>query len=401
MKLQLQVIAIFLCYTLCFTNCKKVIKMLGFHPFLPTTTNYPGLADIALEEINANETILHNYTLEIEWKETNCNDTVVFEHLIDFIWESFYNDMYYPIVFGLPCLDSIQDNIEGIIIYNMLLFTFSEFIPMISLPTYYPEDYRNYNSSINGFPTRLTAALGQIQFIQNHDWNRVAIVNSDDHFLVELGYQLREALNLLKVENILETLLRISDEEKRNKRIDDAIDTIVKAGYRIILFNAFDDTIYGFYCRLSQRIDHYRKFTFIVQNINPNSWPNSTKCPPDTLQELLNRTFGFLQYPRVKDFVSAIQNKNSRHSNFVSTIDTLHNQYPYNSELWDVMGLYMYDGMWALALALDQTFNEGYTPDGYYYHYELPYSLSRNIRKQQFEGITGKVDFENGLRETH
>ena len=403
MRFQLQIIAIFLCYTLYLTNCKKAIKILGLHPFVPTNTSYPGLADIAVKDINANETILHNYTLEIDWKETNCNDTEVFDLLWNFIIQSILDDTYYPVVFGLPCLDSIQDNTDVINVYKILLFTFSEFIPRFSLPTYYPEDYHNYDNSINGFPTRLTAALGQIKFIQDKGWNRVAIVNSDDLYLIELGYELRKALDLLKVENILETLLHNSDDEKRNERIDDAIDRILSAGYRIILFNAFSDTVYSFYCRLSQRID-YRKFTFIVQDINPDSWPNSTKCPLDTLRELVNRTFGFAQYPRVTDLVTAIQNK-PIYSHLTSTINRLHNPSPYNnSELWNVMGFYMYDGMWALALALDKTFSEGYTPDASYYfpnHNGISDSLNRNIRKQHFEGITGDVEFENGLRVAH
>ena len=406
MRFQLQIIAIFLYYTctLNLTNCKKVIKILGLYPFVPTNTSYPGLADIAVKDINANETILQDYNLEIDWKETDCNGFIAFDPLINFIYyDGLFNDTYYPVVFGMPCLDSIESNSDIIVLYNMLLFTFSAFAPKFSLSKYYlPEEYHDYGNVINGFITRPAATVGQIKFIQDKGWKRVAIVNSDHPYLIELGYELKKALKLLKVENILETFLRISDEEKRNERIDDAIETILSAGYRIILFNALNDTVYSFYCRLVQKIDYYRKFTFIVQDIYPDSWPNSTNCSLDTLQELVDRTFGFVHYPKVENLVSEIQNK-PIYSHLTSTLDTLHNPPPYNSELWNVMGLYMYDGIWALALALNRTFNEGYTPDvsQYFPNHNISDFLNRNIYRQKFECVTGDVDFENGLRVTH
>ena len=302
----------------------------------------------------------------------------------------YHENESYPIVFGLPCLNSIESIASIITAYNVLLFTFSAFTP---------KSY-HYDDVINGFPTGRTAVLAQIKFIQDHGWNRVAIVNSDESYFIDLSYELKRALYSLDIESILETISFDSDEEKRNEQIDSVIDTIVSAGYRIILFNAFGVTVNRFYCRISNRSLNFEEFTFIAQEIDPESWKNSTICPLEHLQELVKGTIGFTEYARVEDLVSM-----SRYT--ISGIPTatlateygLHDSSPSNSEIWDVMSLYMYDGMWALGLALNQTISEGYTPERNRRY--LPYLLYYNIHKEQFKSVTGDVDFENGLRVTH
>ena len=260
--------------------------------------------------------------------------------------------------------------------------------------------FYHYYDVINGFPTGRIAVLAQIKFIQDHGWNRVAIVNSDQLYFIALGYELKKALYSLDIESILETISFDSDEEKRNEQIDSVIDTIVSAGYRIILFNAFGWTINSFYCRISNRSLNFEESTFIAQEISPSDWQHSTTCPLSNLQELVKGTIGFTEYARVEDLVSM-----SRYTISGLPTATLATEYglndstSLNDEIWDVMSLYMYDGMWALGLALHQTISEGYTPE--LYRRYLPYLLYYNIHKEQFKSVTGDVYFENGLRVTH
>ena len=387
MKSQLHIITILLCNVFYLTNCKKDINIAGLYRLDSIFNSSTALTELAIKEINARDDILPDYNLVIEWKETYCNRVNAYVSFIEFMY---HENESYPIVFGLPCLNSIESIASIITAYNVLLFTFSAFTP---------KSYHYYDV-INGFPTGRTAVLAQIKFIQDHGWNRVAIVNSDESYFIDLSYELKRALYSLDIESILETISFDSDEEKRNEQIDSVIDTIVSAGYRIILFNAFGVTVNRFYCRISNRSLNFEEFTFIAQEIDPESWKNSTICPSEHLQELVKGTVGFTEYARVEDLVSM-----SRYT--ISGIPTatlateygLHDSSPSNSEIWDVMSLYTYDGMWALGLALNQTISEGYTPE--LYRRYLPYLLYYNIHKEQFKSVTGDVDFENGLRVTH
>ena len=255
MKSQLHVITILLCNALCLANCKKDINIAGLYPFLPLLDSSTALTELAIKEINARDDILPDYNLVIEWKDTFCDRIDAYDSLIEFMHNE--NESY-PIVFGLPCLGSIESIANIITVYNVLLFTFSAFAPK----------FYHYADVINGFPTGRTAVLAQIKFIQDHGWNRVAIVNSDQPYFIDLSYELKRALYSLDIESIFETISFDFDEEKRNEQIDSVIDTIVSAGYRIILFNAFGWTINSFYCRISNRSLNLEEFTFIAHNIS-------------------------------------------------------------------------------------------------------------------------------------
>ena len=388
MELKLQIISLLIvCNTFYIANCKKEINIAGLYPLHPFLNSSTALTELAIKEINARDDILPDYNLVIEWKETYCHRLYAYQSLVEFMH---YENESYPIVFGLPCLGSIESIANIITVYNVLLFTFSAFAPK----------FYHYDDVINGFPTGRTAALAQIKFIQDHGWNRVAIVNSDQPYFIDLSYELKTALYTLDIESILETISFDSDEEKRNEQIDSVIDTIVSAGYRIILFNAFGVTVNRFYCRISNRSLNFEEFTFIAQEISPSDWQHSTTCPLSNLQESVKGTIGFTEYARVEDLVSMSRYTISgRSTATLATEYGLNDSPPFNDEIWDVTSLYMYDGMWALGLALHQTINEGYTPERNRRY--LPYVLYDNIHKEQFKSVTGDVDFENGLRVTH
>ena len=389
MRLQLHIIALLLvCNTFYLTNCKKDINIAGLYPLNPLLNSSIELTELAVREINARDDILPDYNLVIDWKDTYCHRDFAYRSLIEFMNDK--NESY-PIVFGLPCLYSIDALADIIAEYNVLLFTFSAFIPSHKY-YYYP------SFVVNGFPNGRTATLAQIKFIQDHGWGRVAIVNSDQLYFIDLGFELKRALYELDIESIYETISFDSDEEKQNEQIDSVIDTIQSGGYRIILFNAFLFTANKFFCRISNRSLNFEEYTFIVQDLDSESWKNSSTCPLDKLQELVKGTIGFTEYPRVKDLVAMSQKTVSgRFTNTLASEYGLYDSPPFDNEFWDVVGFYMYDAMWALGFALNRAFSKGYTPDLFYF----PELLYEYILEKQFKSVTENVDFEDGLRVTH
>ena len=123
----------------------------------------------------------------------------------------------------------------------------------------------------------------------------------------------------------------------------------------------------------------YYRDSFITISVLPS---DKSGCD---LQEIVTGAVGFIQHPRVDDIIQL---------NYSTPINLANNE---------VLGLYMYDSMWALALALNDTDIPGYFPfyntTGFGYDFLL--SIHSNILKQSFRGLTGDVLFNGKLRVSH
>ena len=399
MKFQPLVLIFLLMYNaFYFASCKQPIFIGGLyylHPFLNSST---ALTELAVSEINARNDILPDYEIIIVWKETNCDQIVAFESFLQYqiVYPTY--GYHIPIVFGLPCIGSIDIVAEIVAKYNVLLVTFSTFLPF-STSSYFP------NFVLKAFPTGRTASLAQIKFIQDNGWNRVAIVSTEEENSLGLSYRLNQAMHELEIENTLEILSFENEEDQSNEQNDVLIDNLQSGGYRVIIFNTPLSIVNNFFCRVSNRSLNFQKYTFLLQSFSPYTWSDSSACPLDKLQELVNGSIGFNQHPRVEDIISMGRETFSGIPSLNLTSNYgLDDSPPFDFEYWDVVGLYMYDAMWALGLALNKTLSESLNASvisPIEIRQLLPKYVYQNIIEQPFKSVTGDVDFENGFRVSH
>ena len=398
--IQLQFALIIFIYISTFTACKKDIHIAGLFPL--SLNSSIELTELAVREINAKQDLLPNHNLIIDWKDTECDTHVAFKSFTEFMQQ---DNVTYASVFGLPCLATTSAIADIISVYNTM---------MLTLSAYTPDFYSLYYSSqpsyiVNGFPTGLNAISAQLKFITDHNWKRIAIVNFESEYFTHLGYELQKALYTLDIENTAETIsVPLSDQEYYDQ-LDNVIDAIQSEKYRIIIFNMYHWTISDFFCRVVNRSLDFQEFAFLMpgsylyQGSFDIYWINGTCSLPDMLK-LVEGSIGFTQYPRIKDFIDFNHTTISGLTPHQIVEDYgLHN-YSLASEIFDTFGLYMYDSMWALALGLNETINQGFEPSNLsdnHVHANFSRFLFSNILGLNFDSLTGDVSFAQTMRVSH
>ena len=397
MGIKWQLILTVLVFSLSPTVCKKNIYVAGLLPLHPLLIRSISLAELAVEEINANPAILPDYDIVIEWKDSNCDTAVAFNSFTQFMQQ---DNVTYVSLFGLPCLAPTSAIADILSVYNTMLLTFS---------TYTPDFYTLYYSStptyvVGGFPIGLTAIPAQLKFITDHKWTRLAIVNFESEYFTDLGYELQKALYKLGIENSAETIsIPITDEEYY-QQIDYVIDTIRSENYRIIIFNTYHWTVSDIFCRIANRSLNFKEYTFILPgsfifSSYDTYWINGT-CNLSDLLQLVSGSIGFTHYPRIQDFLEFNYTTISGLTPHEIIRDYDLRNFTVVPEIWSTFAPYMYDSMWALAIGLHETVLQGYEPANLTKNDRANFtkSLYEHVVNVTFESLTGEVAFIGSSR---
>ncbi|KAI6650741.1 hypothetical protein LOD99_7792 [Oopsacas minuta] len=372
--MKLQIYFLLFASILSLTNCKTIINILGLIPYNSGLSSYR-LTNLAVSEINAREDILLDYTLNVIWEDSHCNRAHSISHFFDNDPGNFVS------VFGLPCIGPAIAISEIISLYHPIMFTHSAFIP----------DDSYYSFIVNGFPTGINTVSAQLKFIKDHNWKRVATINYESVFFSDLGYELQRGFYRLNITNSVHSVsstLYISEYETQ---IDNLIRTIDSDGFRVIVFNMFQQEAEYVLCRMQNLSINFDKYTLILPGFIYYEFNNNTNTSECNLHEVATGALGFIEHPRVEDILR--MNLSTINGDNPSEIAHL---IPDNYDgLYEVLGPFMYDSMWALAFAMNETINAGYIPHyDYYFSEELYY----NLLNQSFNSITGHVQYNRKLR---
>ena len=378
--MKLQVAFLFYVFLHTLAECKEYIDILGLIPFIdsPSLDSPIRLTELAISEINAREDLLPDYELTIDWKDTYCSGG----HTVsEFVSSSLY---YYVAVFGLPCLSTAFALEDVIPLYDQLMFTHSAFLP----------DYRFDSYIVNGFPTGLNAIAAQLKFIKDHNWHRVAVINYESLYFSNLGYELQKGFYKLNIFNSVHSLSSTLSEIEYEVQIKALISSIDAEGYRVVVFNMFLEEAEDVLCQMSNMSINFDKYSLLLPGFIEFDEVNKTGSIKCNLTEAITGAIGFIEHPRVEDILEMnISTINGDNPYDIIPQDISHATDP----PLDVLGPFMYDSMWSLAFALNETLNAGHD------QYLFPDSsfradLYENILNQSFRSLTGDVFYHNKLR---
>ncbi|KAI6650742.1 hypothetical protein LOD99_7793 [Oopsacas minuta] len=370
--MKLQVAFLLFSCILTLTECKTDINVLGLFPSGCATSTCK-LTEFALREINAREDILPDYNIKIHWNDSMCNGESSIHHIV-----RYWMDNDFVIVFGIPCIASAIAIAEVSSVFNTLMFTHSAFIP----------DNDSYRYIVNGFAPGINIVSAQLKFISDHNWKRVATINSGTSFLSVLGYELQRGLYKLNITNSVHTVSPTITGSEYETQINAIIETIDSDGYRVVVFNMFEKNVGDILCRMHAMGIDLDKYSLLLPGfLKLNLYDYPDKC---SIKEVTG-AIGFLWYPRPGDISS--MNLSTINGDNSSVFD---HYFENNTEipLLTLLSLYMYDSMWALAFAMNDTIESGILPD----NNNFTNYLYENVLKQSFNSITGHVFYKHKLR---
>ena len=216
------------------------LHIAGLYPY-PTAQKLgvtPDAVELALKHINADPTILPSYNLTVKFRDSGCVNTVAVKNLFEFIREP---DKKYLVVLGATCSVATAAVAELAIAENIPTISYASTSPSLTNNERFPE-------LLLGTPSDINTVSGQLLFIQQNNFRRVAIINQQDELFVSISARLQVFLNQLGIKYVTEIFN--PKNENHLDTIDLLLSRIQNDGYRVIVVNMYEVEYVQMLCRL-------------------------------------------------------------------------------------------------------------------------------------------------------
>ncbi|KAI6658104.1 gamma-aminobutyric acid (GABA) type B receptor [Oopsacas minuta] len=416
MKIPLLSLTAVLCIYIQVVICKQRLDILGLYPKSGNGWTEPFVeysAELALKHIQQNGTILTDYELVIDWKNTECNGGIALKEFVDALG---YQTKTYMAVFGGGCAVATSQVAALSYRYGLAQIAYASTAPNLA-------DEEIYKRFVRGVPSDLNAVPARARFIQQNNWKRVAIINEQDPIFVASSHFMETVLDKLNVD------YRVEDFAPDGIiSLDQQVSTIADnlRGYRVIIANMYEDAAIKILCKLYTRKENYLLppiATWIFLGWFTDQWHkkqdvlDEVGCTAEQVAEISNGALGFRVIHSENNFRGetedneqlTIVNKSTAEiyqeykSLALSRIGDDIMRFEKESDHHDA---YVYDSIWTLALALQDTVNTGMNlteisqenilqANSIYFSEDSDYSnaVYTGMLKQNFIGWSGKVEF--------
>ena len=404
-------------------ECKEKLYILGLYPATGNGWTEPFVeysAELALKHITENGSILSDYEIEIDWKDTKCDGGVAVKEFIDALAKN--QNKTYLAVFGGGCSVATSEVAAISFRYGLAQIAYASTAPNLGNNNFYPRFVRGVPSDLNAVPARA-------RFIEQNNWKRVAIINEQDPIFVASSHYMETVLDRINVEYRVEDFAHDSNINLE-QQVKTIADNLRGNGYRIIIANMYEDAAIKLFCELYKQNDKYllpNIATWIFLGWFTNQWNNKhevlkqVNCTAEQIAIISNGALGFLVTQSKMNFKGKANDINNArltvsnrstaeiYDEYKNLIIEKKGEAVFNRDS-DVHDAYVYDSMWTLALALQAVVDSGtdlseisqkrILEDEYFFNNESSFviNLHGKMLEQQFEGWTGRVEFEGHER---
>ncbi|KAI6658103.1 gamma-aminobutyric acid (GABA) type B receptor [Oopsacas minuta] len=418
MKIPLLSLTAVLCIYIQVAICKQRLDILGLYPKSGNGWTEPFVeysAELALKHIQQNGTILTDYELVIDWKNTECNGGIALKEFVDALG---YQTKTYMAVFGGGCAVATSQVAALSYRYGLAQIAYASTAPNLGNRNLYPKFVRGVPSDLNAVPARA-------RFIQQNNWKRVAIINEQDPIFVASSHFMETVLDKLNVDYRVEDFAP-DGTLPLEQQVSTIADNLRGNGYRIIIANMYEDAAIKIFCELHKKGENYLLppiATWIFLGWFTDQWHkkqdvlDEVGCTAEQVAEISNGALGFLGAHSENNFRG--ETEDNEQPNIVNK-STAEIYQEYKSLALSRIGddivrfekesdrhdAYVYDSIWTLALALQDTVNTGMNlteisqenilqANSIYFSEDSDYSnaVYTGMLKQNFIGWSGKVEF--------
>ena len=361
--------ALFLCSFVTHLVCEQELYILGLIPETGIRWTEPYArysAQLALNHIRENSTILPGYELKIDWQDTMCDGGSGLKTFVD----SLANGRSYVAVFGGGCSVATSEVAALAHKYGLAQIAYASTAPNLGDKEKFPRFVRGVPSDVNAVPPRA-------KFIVDNGWKRVAIINQQNPIFVSSSHSMEIVLGELNVEYRVEDFASDADFPLETS-VERLGDNLINNGYRIMIANMYEDAAIKLFCGLLKR-PKYRLLlhphsTWIFLGWFTDNWHNKPEvleeagCTAEEVADASNGALGFLVAHSESRFMGTDSDTQTEYGYTVNqlyqmyrdlTLANISNPAQFDSTS-DVHDAYVYDSMWSLALALDRSEKQGF-----------------------------------------
>uniref|UniRef100_A0AC34QA04 G-protein coupled receptors family 3 profile domain-containing protein n=1 Tax=Panagrolaimus sp. JU765 TaxID=591449 RepID=A0AC34QA04_9BILA len=339
---------------------------------------------LALYHVHTDPTILPDYCIDLMFKDTHCKTSLGMKSLFDLM-----NVEQRPFaLFGDICTNVNEPVAMASKYWDILQLSYAETHAKFSTA----DSKDLYPTFFRMVPGDKNLILARCHLLLNYNWTRVGTIKQSDDPRYALPHE-KLTTTLENVYNVTVVYTAgISVDQVHN--IGYELDELKRRDARIIIGDFSPDLAVKILCEAYQKEMFGPNYVWILHGYHQDNWwkfTEKTNCSNDEIEDVLQGHFALkfaAQRPDVNKLI--ISNKTVRQikEELKSLCDRRRCQY-------DAYSAYAYDGIWALSMALNASLHQNgqdISPD------LISSKLLQTLSDISFEGVTGKVKFQNNER---
>ncbi|EEB11146.1 tyrosine protein kinase, putative [Pediculus humanus corporis] len=368
------------------------LKILGIFPFSGSSYNGAGVADaaeMAVDAINRNTSILRDITLVIQKHDGQCNTDVVMNKFIETVLEK--NEYQKLIgILGPACSDTVESLIGACKYFRTVAISYSAEGTIFSDRSKYPYFFRTIgeNQEYNLVYLNLLKRLG---------WKRISSITEDGQKYTEY---LPHLVNLLSNYNFTFVANSKFPRIRVNHTMKSYLEDLKSKSARIIIADVYDPAARSVMCAAYQlkmtAVEGY--VWFLPQWLNQN-WYNTdeinptlnvnerVECSTAQMIEAINGYFSLAHSYYAPD--DAIMQENI-------TVGEWREKYANETAFPSDYGGFAYDAVWVYALAIDKLYQMDPFAVAQLHSEKYTEQFVEIIQNTDFNGVSGRIKFVSG-----
>ncbi|XP_054160716.1 gamma-aminobutyric acid type B receptor subunit 1-like [Oppia nitens] len=345
-------------------------------------------AQMALEDVNKDLTLLSGYELDLNWNNSQCDPGLAATILYDLI----YRPPKKPIILG-GCSIVCSGIAETAKMYNLVVVGYGSSSPALSNRYRFPTFFRTHPSATIHNPTR-------VKLFKKFRWSRISIILEAEEVFVTTGKDLETRCK----EADIEILTRVSFLDDPTE----AVKSLSRQGARIIIGMFYAEPARKVMCEAYKAGLFGKQYVWFLIGWYDPSWFHPTPNINCTMNEMRKVVEGH--------FTTEALMINQGYDKTIAGITAQEWVVRYENELKKYKQYFpfgsnkpqegsqeaplAYDAIWAIALALNKTIailsQKGLSLDSF--DYESPTVMNvikSELQKVQFPGVSGYVAFND------
>ncbi|XP_067121007.1 uncharacterized protein [Centruroides vittatus] len=373
---------------------KTVLYIGGIFPVTGPYKELAGVvpaAELAVDAVNKNNSILKNYKLELLIQDGRCMADVVMKTFISYVTNSSFNRLIG--ILGSACSDTVEP-IAGVAKhFNSIIISYSAEGALFNNREKYP------------FFLRTTPENNQLRFVflklfLHFGWHRIAALTEDGQNYPEylsLLHDLLQSQGLNFISN------RKFPRNRSSNNMSQYLLDLKNKKARIIIGVFYDSTARAIMCEAyKQKMTAYQGYQWFLPAWFSNNWfdtdyfntlgesiPCTTEQMSKAIDGHITLIYTFYADPQiVMQEGKTIQEWTSTYKTYASSQNRTISKY----------GGYAYDAVWVYALALDNLLNENDSMVAILHSDTVTRKFISLLMKTNFMGVSGRVKFVGSSR---
>lgn len=369
------------------------LKILGIFPFSGSSYNGGGVADaaqMAVDAINKNDTVLRDIKLVLQKHDGQCNtDTVMNKFIESVLVHTEYKKLIG--ILGPACSDTVEPLIGACKYFRTVAISYSAEGSVFSDRSKYPYFFRTIGENIE-------YNIVYLNLLKKLKWKRISSITEDGQKYTEY---LPHLVNLINKHNLTYVANSKFPRSRGNSTMKTYLEDLKGKRARIIVADVYDSAARSVMCAAYQlKMTAAEGYVWFLPQWLHGQWYDTDKlyakgakdaerveCTTSEMIEAINGHLSLAHSYFAPD--EEIMQENITVGDWIK-------KYHKNTPKPSHYGGFAYDAVWVYALAIDKLYRKNPFAVAEIHSENSTEEFVRFIQETDFNGVSGRIKFMSG-----